>query len=74
MCLSEVNKGQTVSITSIEGEHLRTHLIRLGITEGSRIECLEKIPFGPCMIRHHRQEIALGRETAKKILVREGGE
>lgn len=74
MCLSEVKRGQSVSIASIEEEHLRTQLIRLGITEGSRIVCLEKIPFGPCMIRHHRQEIALGRETAKRILVRKGGE
>ena len=71
MCLSEVKKGQSVNISSIDEEHLRTQLIRLGITAGSRVECLETIPFGPCLIRHHRQEIALGRETARRIRVRQ---
>ena len=71
MCLTEVKRGQQVHITEISGEDLRTQLIRFGIAEGSRIQCLEKIPLGPFMVRHHRQELALGREVARKILVRE---
>ena len=55
----------------IEDEELRSRLIRFGIAEGSRLECLERIPFGPCMIRHCRQELAIGREVAMKIMVRE---
>ena len=72
MCLSEVKRGQRVRITCIDDEELRTQLIRLGIAEGSCIHCLEKIPLGPCMIRHRQQELAIGREAAGKILVREG--
>ena len=72
MCLTEVKKGQTVAIARIADEEIRTQFIRFGIGEGSRIHCLEKIPFGPFMLRHKRQEIAIGREVAKKIMV-DGG-
>lgn len=72
MCLTDVKRGQEVCITCIDDEGLRTQLIRFGIAEGSRIRCLEKIPLGPCMIRHNRQELAFGRDVARKIRVRQG--
>lgn len=72
MCLTETKRGQRVLISRIEGRDLRTLLIRIGITEGSCLVCLEKIPFGPFMVRHNRQELALGREVARKIRVSEG--
>lgn len=71
MCLSEVKKGQSVRIEQIGEACYRSQLIRFGITEGTCIECLEKIPFGPCMIRLNRQELAIGREVARTILVSE---
>jgi len=70
MCLSEIKRGQTVQVTRIRDEVIRTQFIRFGIGEGSRICCLEKIPCGPFMLRHNLQEIAIGREIAKKIEVR----
>lgn len=69
MCLTDVKKGQTVAIIKISDEKIRTQFIRFGIGEGSRIRCLEKIPFGPFMLKHNRQEIAVGREVAKTIFV-----
>ena len=69
MCLTEVGRGCTVQVERIEDSNLRTHLIRFGITEGSCIECLERIPFGPFMIRHNRQELAIGRAAACGIQV-----
>ena len=72
MCLSDVKRGQSVQVARIEDENIRTQLIRLGIGEGSRIKCLKKIPLGPFMVRHNRQEMAIGREFAKKILVKGG--
>lgn len=72
MCLSEVRKGQSVHVSHIEDEALRTQLIRFGIAEGSLLKCVEKIPFGPFMVKHNRQEIAIGREVAKKIIVQGG--
>lgn len=70
MCLADVKRGQTVAIVKINDEKTRTQFIRFGITEGSKIQCLEKIPYGPFMLRHNRQEISIGREIAKQILVR----
>jgi Fe2+ transport system protein FeoA len=70
MCLTDAKRGQQVQVTGISGDDLRTQLIRFGIAEGSCLKCLEKIPFGPFMVRHNRQELALGREVARKILVR----
>lgn len=72
MCLSEIRRGQSVHISRIQDDTVRTQLIRFGICEGSLLKCLEKIPFGPFMIRHNRQEIAIGREIAEVIQV-EGG-
>lgn len=69
MCLTEIKKGQQVSIVSIKDTETRTQFIRFGITEGSLIKCLEKIPFGPLMIQHRRQEIAIGHEVAGFIIV-----
>jgi len=69
MCLSEVKRGQTIRIERIGDELVRTQLIRLGICEGSCLRCQERIPFGPFMVKHNRQEIAIGREIARKIEV-----
>lgn len=72
MCLTKIKKGQTVAIVKIEDKEIRTQFIRFGIGEGSRVKCMEKIPFGPFMLQHNRQEIAIGREVAKKIHVSGG--
>jgi len=72
MSLTEIRRGQQVRILSIEGEVLRSQLIRFGLTEGSSVKCLERIPFGPVMLRLNRQEIAVGREVARMITVAAG--
>lgn len=72
MCLTDVRKGQSFSISGIEDESIRTQLIRFGIGEGSHLICMEKIPFGPFMLKHNRQEIAIGRKIAEKIFVNGG--
>lgn len=73
MQLDDIRRGRQARIRHIEGEELRAQLLRLGITEGSCVQCLEKIPRGPLMLRLNRQEIAVGREVARKILVESGG-
>ena len=73
MCLADVKRGQTVAIVKIDDEQVRTQFIRFGIGEGSCVRCLEKIPFGPFMLQHNRQQISIGREIAKQIRVT-GGE
>jgi ferrous iron transport protein A len=73
MCLTEIKRGETVSLLRIDDEETRTQFIRLGISAGSRIKCLEKIPFGPLMLSHNNQEIAIGREAARRVIVEKGG-
>lgn len=73
MCLTDIKRGETVSLVRIEDEKIRTQFIRFGISEGSSFKCLEKIPFGPFMLCHKNHEIAIGREAARSIFVAKGG-
>ncbi|MBM4043486.1 MAG: ferrous iron transport protein A [Planctomycetes bacterium] len=67
--LSEVRAGREVRIVAIPDEEIRSQLIRFGISEGSRVVCEVKLPLGPLVLRHNRQEIAVGRQLAKTIRV-----
>lgn len=69
MTLDVVRKGSTVKILRIDDEDLKSYLIRMGIAEGSALCCVEKIPFGPIILRNKMQEIAIGRGVAKGIEV-----
>ena len=72
MCLTEIKRGETVFVVGISDEEIRTQFIRFGISEGSELKCLEKIPFGPFMLRHKNQELAIGRDVARNITVNGG--
>jgi len=69
MHLAQVKPGQEVQIVGIPDEAIRSQLIRFGISEGSRVTCDVKLPFGPVVLRHNRQEIAVGRQLARTIRV-----
>ncbi|CUS77741.1 FeoA domain-containing protein, partial [Candidatus Kryptonium thompsonii] len=44
--------------------------VRLGVTEGVKIKCAYKLPGGTVVISKQHQEIAVGSEIAKKIIVK----
>jgi len=67
--LSDVKQGSTVKIISLPDGVYRSQFIRLGIFEGQMITCLEKLPGGTLVVRKNRQEVAIGGDLAKKILV-----
>ena len=69
MTLAKIKRGQAVQVVRVEDDTMRAQFIRFGIGEGSQLTCLEKIPFGPFMLRHNRQELAIGREVAENIIV-----
>lgn len=69
MTLDKAKKGSEISITGIDDAEHRSQLVRLGISEGSRVVCQEKLPFGPIVLRCNRQEIAIGRKLAKSIRI-----
>jgi Fe2+ transport system protein FeoA len=56
-------------IVSVPEGTLRAQFIRLGISEGERVTCLERLPGGTIVIRKNRQEIALGHKLARQIVV-----
>ncbi len=69
MTLAEVKRGNRVKIGNIPDEFIRAQAIRFGISEGEEIECIEKIPAGPVIIKKRFQEIAIGRRLAENITV-----
>jgi ferrous iron transport protein A len=48
---------------------LRAQFIRIGISEGERIKCIERLPGGTIVIQKNRQQIAIGHLLATQILV-----
>ena len=70
MTLDQAKKGSLVRIISIGHPESKSQLVRMGISEGSQVLCQEKLPFGPVVLRCNRQEIAIGRQLACKIIVK----
>ena len=69
MTLDQAKKGSVVRIVTISSPEYKSQLVRMGISEGSKVICQEKLPFGPVVLRCNRQEIAIGRQLACKIIV-----
>jgi ferrous iron transport protein A len=67
--LSRIAKGALVTIAVLPDGILKSQFIRLGICEGQKIRCLERLPGGTLIVGLNRQEIAIGGTLAKKILV-----
>ncbi|MCT4605967.1 MAG: ferrous iron transport protein A [Marinisporobacter sp.] len=70
MTLDLIGKGQKLEIVHIPDSSIRAQAIRLGIYEGARLTCSEKLPAGPVILQNRMQEIAIGRNLAKKIAIK----
>ncbi|QXM06420.1 FeoA family protein [Crassaminicella indica] len=70
MTLDLIAKGQKLEIVHIPDSSIRAQAIRLGIYEGAKLVCSEKLPAGPVILQNRMQEIAIGRNLAKKIAVK----
>jgi Fe2+ transport system protein FeoA len=70
MSLHSIRKGSKVCIVEIPEGRGRMQLVRLGITAGVIVRCIERLPGGTIVVEKNRQEIALGAALALKILVR----
>jgi ferrous iron transport protein A len=69
MTLSDVKKGQKLRIIKIENSTARHQTIRLGLGEGSKVLCSEKLPYGPVLVKLGFQEVAIGKSLADKITI-----
>lgn len=69
MTLDKVATGTVVGIKKIPDGPAKISLIRMGITEGTRVICKLNIPYGPVVLKCHRHEIAIGRKLARSIVI-----
>lgn len=67
--LRAVKKGARFIVKQIDDKEMRTQLLRFGLAEGSKAVCFERLPLGPIVIKHRRQEVAIGEELTRKIWV-----
>ena len=61
--------GQWIRIHSMPPGSIRAQFIRIGIGEGVKVKCLERLPGGTIVLQKNRQQIAIGHQLAKHILV-----
>lgn len=67
--LCEVKNNEVVTIHSIPAKYY-IRMLRLGLTENKRIKCVNSA-FGTMIATFDNQEIALGKEMTKSIIVME---
>lgn len=67
--LFAVKPGQWLKVHSLPQGLLRAQFIRLGIAEGTRIQCAERLPGGTVIIQRNRQQVSIGHLLAKQIFV-----
>ncbi len=68
--LDQAKRGDKMVVLNVDDEQARIHAIRFGMAEGACVQCVTRIPAGPIVLKSGRQEIAVGRELAKRITVR----
>jgi len=68
--LADARVGDRLIVTRVDDDHARVTALRFGMAEGACVHCTTRIPAGPIVLRSGRQEIAVGRELARRIGVR----
>ena len=69
LLLVDAASGQFLMIVSVPAGVTRAQFIRVGIHEGERVQCLERLPGGTVVLKKNRQQIAVGHQLAEKISV-----
>jgi Fe2+ transport system protein FeoA len=72
--LADMVAGDRLIIDSMGPSELCMQALRLGISEGSEVTVVTKLPAGPVVVRSGLQEIAIGRRLAGRIGVRRAEE
>lgn len=67
--LHEANPGQWLKIHFIPSGMMFSHFVRVGMHQGERVQCLERLPGGTVVLQKNRQQLAIGHSLAKKIMV-----
>jgi ferrous iron transport protein A len=67
--LNLTSPGTWLKIVSLPDGNFRAQLIRFGIHEGELVRCLERLPGGTIVLQKNRQQLAIGYQLAKRVLV-----
>jgi len=67
--LDKAKKGNPITVVKLPSGNIKSQLIRLGISEGDTLKCVQRLPGGTIVVQKNRQEIAVGFDLAKKIHV-----
>ena len=67
--LAEARAGDRMIVRSVADPAARITALRFGMAEGAPVSCVARIPAGPIVLRSGRQEIAVGRRLAERIVV-----
>lgn len=67
--LDKARKGNLITIVNLPGGEINAQLIRIGISEGETLVCLQRLPGGTIILQKNRQEIAVGYDLAKNIKI-----
>ncbi|MBR3623653.1 MAG: ferrous iron transport protein A [Selenomonadaceae bacterium] len=74
MTLREGKVGETFCVEKIEPSPLKSRLMTMGLTKGTKIEVMPSAPFGdPMAIKIRSYKLALRREDAEKVIVQKVG-
>jgi ferrous iron transport protein A len=73
MTLDKASRGERIEIVHINDPAIRAQAIRLGISEGVKMLCSEKLPAGPIILQNKMQEVAIGRKLAQQISIERVG-
>lgn len=67
--LNTCPQGKWLQIYSLPDGILHAQFIRFGISEGERVQCIERLPGGTIVIQRNRQQLAIGHTLARQIFV-----
>jgi ferrous iron transport protein A len=68
--LDKAKKGTYLILLNLPTGSIKVQFIRLGISEGDKVMCIERLPGGTIVIQKNRQEIAIGYDLARKIIIK----
>ena len=69
MTLDTAKRNTTVTILKLPSDSMKIQLIRIGISEGDTVKCIERLPGGTIVLKKNRQEVAIGSSLAGRIKV-----
>jgi Fe2+ transport system protein FeoA len=69
MSLCDLKRGQVATVLEVPEGELRHKLLRFGLAPGMKVRCHAKLPLGPVVVRFGGQELALGRDIARRVMV-----